>query len=241
VRLLLIACICIFAVPRYAALAETVVLKDGKKIVGEIVQETTEAVVISKQDGGFVYSIARERISVIRESTPAELKKGRPISAAVDGAEKARLEKIKEYRLEQYEKEVQAAKKARGKVRIKFVDNRFGVVEATINGSVKADLLVDTGATLVVITSDVARELGIDYANIDERIHVILADGSIRSATPVTLSSIKVGPSVIRNVDAAISESPPGGGLDGLLGMSFLSYFHVKLDSSENCLVLEKY
>lgn len=250
-----------FAHLAFSASADTIVLKDGKTIVGDILQETDDAIVVSKHDGGFIYSISHDRVKRIRRSTPEEIEvekaKWYPVKTAVSNTQgtagsaaapaatsgKDREDATREYQLKRYEEEVLAAQKARGRIKIKFSKGRFGVVDAFINNKVTAALYVDTGASLVIISSDLASRLGIDekQARSKGRMTVILANGTAASVTPVTLDSIKVGSSIIKNVKAAISDSPPDPDVDGLLGMSFLKYFHVRLDSSENCLVLEKY
>ncbi len=231
------------------AFCETIELKNGKKIVGDIVAQTEDAVVVSKQNGSFVYSISRDRVKLIRSSTPEEIEKEKAVErgtfrVVIKPKEKEQIdrrEKIKEYRLAAYEDEVLAAKKARGRVKINFVEGKPGVVEALLNGKEKALLRVDTGASMVVISSAVASRLGYDLAA-GKRIYATLADGSIVKAIQVTLDSVKVGSSSAKGIKAAVidncvSESD----IDGLLGMSFLGYFDVKLDSDKNCLYLEKY
>ncbi len=226
--------------------AETIVLKDGREIFAEIKNETEDAVVVSRGNGNFIYSISRDRIESIRKSTPEEIERYsvRPAAETVSGDaenEKGRRQRLNEYRLERYERQVQAAKKARGRLKIKFSKGRFGVVDAVLNGKVKAALYVDTGASMVLISGAIAGKLGINPDEEKEKVLVVLADGSTRTATRVTLNSVEVGSSKVRDVEAAISEDPPGHGLDGLLGMSFLRAFHVKMDAKENCLVLERY
>lgn len=225
--------------------ADTIELKNGKLIVGHIVKENDSSVVISKQGGDFVYSISRERIKNIRKSTEDELarqKAAEKKAYQVDKkAEEIRKAGLDVYRQERYRAQVASARKARGRMKIKFAQGRFGLVEALINKRVTARLLVDTGASMVVISRAVAGRLGIEITKEMGTVSAVLADGSITKAVPVVLDSVKVGHSEVKNVDAAISEAPPGEGLDGLLGMTFLRYFHVKLDSDENCLVLEKY
>lgn len=233
------------------ASAETIELKNGKEIVAEILKERDDAVVVSKEGGKFIFAVSRDRIKNIRPSTQEEIKREKALKsapppatkAAVDKEEeKAKKEEIEKYRLERYEQQVLAAKKARGRIKIKFSEGRFGVVDATLNGKVTASLLVDTGASLVLISRDIAKRLGIDYTSDEyQRISMSLADGRVTTATLVTLDSVEVGSSKVKDVQVAIPQNPPGGGIDGLLGMTFLKYFHVKLDAKENCLVLEKY
>jgi|GEM_PF-2444284 len=245
-----------------SAEAKTIILKDGNVIVGDIVKETESYVVISRNKGSFVFTITKDRISSIRESNesekkteealnnpkntakPAEMPVINPESA--DAAQAApqpndRKTKLDQYRKERYEKEVELAKQARGRIKIPFANGVNGVVEATLNGKVKVLLYVDTGASLVVISRSVADKLALSEDDIKGNLSVVLANGSTDVATAIVLKSVKVGSSSAKNVEAAITENPPGGGVDGLLGMTFLKHFHVKLDSNENCLILEKY
>lgn len=242
-----IVCIVMCAVlarPSSAA-AETIELKSGKEIVGTIVKQTDKAVIVSRQGGAFVCSIARDSIKAIRASTKAELEAQKALEAKKVEAGPAlktdRQKRLREYRLERYEREVLAAKKARGRIKIKFSKNRFGVVDVLLNDKATVSLLVDTGASLVVISRAAARRLGIE--NLDElpTIHAVLADGSITTERAVTFDSVEVGSQKVKNVKGAIARDTVGSGIDGLLGMSFLRYFHVKMDAKENCLVLEKY
>jgi clan AA aspartic protease (TIGR02281 family) len=231
------------------ASAEIIELKDGKEINASIMQETEEVIVVSKLGGGFIYSISRDRIRSIRPSPPKEIEIIEPAEKAVSSTPAAegvvgigdRLKKLKEYRLEQYKQEVRAAKKARGRIKIKFLKDRFGIVEALLNNKVKASLLVDSGASHVVISEEIAGRLGIKDLDEKPRIHAILADGSVATSISITLDSVQVGDSRVRNVKTAVAKTPPGPRLDGLLGMTFLRNFHVKMDAKENSLILEKY
>jgi aspartyl protease family protein len=78
---------------------------------------------------------------------------------------------------------------------------------------------VDTGATMVRISRDDARRLGIDYTK-GEQGYSIVADGRRVQSWRVKLDSISVGGITLYNVDATVGEGTVG---YGLLGMSFLS------------------
>ena len=81
-------------------------------------------------------------------------------------------------------------------------------------------MLVDTGASLVAISREDARRIGINPAPSDFRATVSTANGSVQVA-PVLLKEIKVGDLSVRDVRAAVF---PDDRLEvGLLGMSFLS------------------
>ena len=102
-------------------------------------------------------------------------------------------------------------------------------------------MLVDSGASHVVISEEIARRLGIEDLEDKPTVHAVLADGSITTGFSITLDSVKVGDSEVKNVNTTVAKRPPGAGLDGLLGMTFLSHFHVKMDAKDSSLILEKY
>lgn len=79
--------------------------------------------------------------------------------------------------------------------------------------------LVDTGASLVVLTPADAQRLGLDLTADDYRDTVVTAAGHARAAR-VTLDSVSVAGASVRNVPAiVVQEGLP----HSLLGMSFLS------------------
>ena len=91
------------------------------------------------------------------------------------------------------------------------------VARGQING-VAAQMLVDTGATLIAIPAGEAMRLGIDYRN-GRIVYLNTANGMTR-AHRVTLDTVKVGDIELSQVDAVVQEQ----GLPFiLLGMSFLS------------------
>ena len=96
--------------------------------------------------------------------------------------------------------------------------------EGAINGQ-PMRFMVDTGATLVAMSSDVAAELGIDVSK-GSAVRMGSANGSM-TARRVTLASITVGDVTVHNVDAAISPQPMP---FVLLGNSFLSRFQMRSD-----------
>lgn len=100
-------------------------------------------------------------------------------------------------------------------------DSHFGA-DGEINGqSVK--FMVDTGATDVAISDEVARLLGLEFG---PRIDVMTAGGPV-TGWVTRLDSVTLGVLTLRNVRATIS---PGLGEECLLGMSFLSNFSIVQD-----------
>lgn len=90
--------------------------------------------------------------------------------------------------------------------------------EAEVNG-VPLKLMIDTGASMVLIPYEDALEIGIDPAALDYSVPVTTANGR-SSVAPVRLSSIKIKSIAVFDVPAAIAQ--PGALKSGLLGMSFL-------------------
>ena len=90
--------------------------------------------------------------------------------------------------------------------------------ETQING-VDVMMLVDTGASMVLIPYEEAHKVGIDRQRLSFTLPVTTANGQSHVAR-VRLSSIKVGPIAVFDVDAAVAR--PGMLRTGLLGMSFL-------------------
>ena len=90
--------------------------------------------------------------------------------------------------------------------------------EAEVNG-VRMLLMVDTGASMVLLPFEEVRTLGIDPDALDFSMPVRTANGP-STVAPVRLSSVKIGPIALFDVQAAVARP---GVLDvALLGMSFL-------------------
>ncbi|TRZ49298.1 TIGR02281 family clan AA aspartic protease [bacterium] len=121
-------------------------------------------------------------------------------------------------------------------------DQRGMIINAIINGKVKVRLILDTGASLVVLKKGLAKELGIDPLDIKSDMDIILADGRQSGARHIILRKLRVENLEVENVDAAIlvDEAREVSSVDGLLGMSFLRHFDFKIDQKNNKLVLEK-
>ncbi|HUS55694.1 MAG TPA: TIGR02281 family clan AA aspartic protease [Thermohalobaculum sp.] len=90
--------------------------------------------------------------------------------------------------------------------------------EAEVNG-VGLRLIVDTGASMVLIPYEQAAALGININTLDYSMPVTTANGR-SSVAPVQLSSIRIGQIAVFDIAAAVAQ--PGRLKTGLLGMSFL-------------------
>lgn len=103
-------------------------------------------------------------------------------------------------------------------VRIRRQENGHFVARGAANG-VGLSMLVDTGASTVVLKPADAERIGIDIASLSFTTPVSTANGTTYAA-PVRLRSVSIGPLEIRDVDALVSR--PGALNENLLGMSFL-------------------
>jgi aspartyl protease family protein len=91
-------------------------------------------------------------------------------------------------------------------------------VRAKIN-NFQAPMLVDTGATSVVLTYETAKAIGLPLELLDYDVELETASGRTRAAR-LTLDRIAVGTVVERSVPALVV--PRGQARNNLLGMSFL-------------------
>ena len=118
--------------------------------------------------------------------------------------------------------------------------SKYGMtVKATLNGEVTCLLAVDTGAAVVVISKEIANRLEINPNDSVEDVQFSLADGSLIKSKVIRIRSVKVGNSIAYDVAAAVTDKPPGPEIDGLLGMSFLNNFNIKMDVANEKLILE--
>jgi aspartyl protease family protein len=93
-------------------------------------------------------------------------------------------------------------------------------LEAEIGGT-PVTFIVDTGASMVVLSREDAQRVGFDVDALDFSGRATTANGAVAVA-PVRLDEIRIGPVAVTNVGAAVN----GGDLGiSLLGMSFLNRF----------------
>lgn len=89
---------------------------------------------------------------------------------------------------------------------------------ATVNGR-NIDMLVDTGASLVLLTYEDALLAGVDTGALDFNVPILTANGRSHVAT-LELDQINIGGVMVEGVEAAVAER--GQLHASLLGMSFL-------------------
>jgi clan AA aspartic protease (TIGR02281 family) len=111
-----------------------------------------------------------------------------------------------------------------------FVDTKF-------NGYTTEKLLIDTGASLTILSKNLAHRLGI--GRLDDRPKILVSTAGGRSwIRLVRLDSVEVSGAVAEDVVVGVSsELPPS--LSGLLGMTFLGDFVYQMDAPSGRLLLK--
>lgn len=109
------------------------------------------------------------------------------------------------------------------------------LVDVVFDGFLKSRLLVDTGATLTVISTASAKQLGLDLTHAAV---IPLQSVSGFFLAPLTkVKSITVGEVTVRDVEVVVHDIASGGGT-GLLGMSFMDNFQVTMNTTEEMMIL---
>ena len=104
-------------------------------------------------------------------------------------------------------------------VRIRKRSDGHFIVRMQVNG-IPLSMLVDTGASTVVLKPADAQKLGIDPERLRYSVPVQTANGTTYAAH-VRLRTLTLGPINLTDVDALVAK--PGALKENLLGMSFLS------------------
>jgi len=98
------------------------------------------------------------------------------------------------------------------------------------------DVMIDTGATVVALTSETAARLGVTLDTSRPRWRMNTANG-VALANPVTLRSVSLGAIYMDDVQAVVM--PPGASSVNLLGASFLKRL-VSVEQRDGMLVLRQ-
>ena len=109
------------------------------------------------------------------------------------------------------------------------------IAHATVNGIGPRRFLVDTGASVTLVSSALAKQASLVPDARDGRTALHTVAGPT-TAPSVTITSVRLGVAEARNVPAVIHD--PGLDLDGILGNSFLGRFAVTLDADRQLLQL---
>jgi len=217
------------------ACSDIVYLKNGRHIEGLVKKESEDNVVL---DVGFgTVKFRRIEIENIYYSDKKETRKMQRGWEMQKKLEKKRwLEREKELEEEKRRKEFEPKE-------VGYLNEKEHiVVSALLNKKVKASFLLDTGATVVLLSNRIAKRLKISLRGSNkDRVKMQTADGRIIDAKFIILDSVSVEGLEVKNVEAVVllEESTMNVG-DGLLGMSFLNRFNFQIDTVNKKLILEK-
>ena len=210
------------------AFADTIKLKNGRSIEGIIKKEDAECLELEVSSG--LVKFSKSEVADIFKSSPED-----------SDALRSRWQKNKlelNNRLARQKMEVES----KPRKAVFSHDARGMTIGVTLNNKVDVEMVLDTGASLILITRDVAKKLGINLDRLKPDMKVMVADGRSVDAAYIVLDNVKVENSEVRNVAASVLMEERGnfGFGDGLLGMSFLKNFNFKIDQKEKKLILEK-
>lgn len=210
--------------------ADTVYLKNGRSIEGLVNKESREGIELDVGFGTIKFRL--EEVESIRKSSAEE---------AATLYQKWEKKKI-ENKQKMEEQKLASPQKAQPKaVSVEYEKGQI-MVDALLNKKVSANLLLDTGASIVLLSRKIGEQLGPDSKIRKQIIELQFADGRKVKADYVVLNSLSVQGMEANNVSAAVLSEDTGNisYKDGLLGMSFLKNFNFKIDHKDNKLILEK-
>ena len=99
-------------------------------------------------------------------------------------------------------------------------------------------LLIDTGASLTVLDSAAAAQLGLNESDMLQRMQMNTANG-VTEALLYRIDSMALGVFSVSPMDIAVVEHLEVNGASGLLGMNFLQHFEFRIDQSDAQLFLK--
>jgi len=113
--------------------------------------------------------------------------------------------------------------------------NHF-LVDARLGGSQSARLLIDTGASLTILTPDILNSRGVDASATGRTDTCTTANGRV-TAPIYRLDALSLGDWQVSNLEVGVLELSDAR-IDGLLGMNFLRHFQFFIDQNEALLRL---
>ena len=124
-----------------------------------------------------------------------------------------------------------------GKAKIKISQDGHPIIsQALINGVHAGRFMIDTGATVVVLSSAFAEKIGIHYQEWPACLSQTangMADGHFGYVDQVALQGVEA-----RHIQTIVTKNL--GGVDGLLGLSFLSRFKINMDAEKGYISLSQ-
>jgi clan AA aspartic protease (TIGR02281 family) len=238
--------------------ADTVYLKNGQNAEGLINKEDKDSLELDLGYGTVIFK--KNEIENIYRSSPREneeIKKNWEINKAQSQETKTHADEGKDKAAEKEKlaaiiAEVDAQRQAAEEKRqidasakaVPVIVKRGSLfVSVLLNEKVPVSLVVDTGCPVVILTANIARQLGIDLKSIRHVTEAMLINGKHRVGQ-ITLKSVKLGDLEEKDVEAEVlledDKVIQWDVDDGLLGMSFLNKFDVIFDQRNSKLIFKK-
>ena len=125
-------------------------------------------------------------------------------------------------------------------MQIPYQQNKHSAqVIAKLNGTTSASFVVDTGCTGMTISEKLANKLNL--TPMKQQATATLANGSTVKCQIARLDSVEVEGMRVNNILVMIMPNSPNNEVDGLLGMSFLMAFNIRLDPTANTVTLTQF
>jgi len=112
------------------------------------------------------------------------------------------------------------------------------IVEATINGQGPFKFVLDTGASVTVISPETVSKLNLEMGR--DQTPIVGVSGKVMYAGQVTLDSIAISSARVKDLSAVVRGIGilNQNGVVGLLGQDYLNHFSTHLDPANNTLTL---
>ena len=110
------------------------------------------------------------------------------------------------------------------------------LTEVSFNNSPSGRLLLDTGASLTVITPQLLQNLGLDYNHPQRKAWFNTANGVVEAPIFI-IDRVSVGSQIVDELEVAVMDLDSQN-ISGLLGMNFLQHFRFSIDQHNNVLYL---
>lgn len=115
------------------------------------------------------------------------------------------------------------------------------ILEVKLSGKVitTTRLVLDTGASLLMIPWRIATQVGLDID--PTQIVQTTTAPTVKSSPLVSIPRVSVLGETVADIEALVKDLPPESGVDGLLGLSFLRHFNVDINFQKGKLTLKKF
>ncbi len=233
--------------------ADTVYLKNGRSLTGIITGEDEHGLELDLGYGSVKFE--KSQVERIYKAKPEEIKdiKKEQADKKIINEQRWTREESERKQAATSDKQEQTSKKVadegkdgkEGSERKQEAPTKeSGHVEVTamLNDKVKAELILDTGASYIVLSSEIVKKLGLDMQKEGKDAETTVADGRKVKSKYFILKSVSVEDVTVKDVEAVmfLDEKENLSVKDGLLGLSFLNKFNYKIDNKNKKLILEK-